>query len=83
RNVPLGMDIDLERIAELTEGYSGADLEALVREAVMMALRESFSVRPVENKYFLEAMKIVKPSLTNEIINKYERLYSDLKKFII
>ncbi|MEM1650375.1 MAG: CDC48 family AAA ATPase [Sulfolobales archaeon] len=83
RNVPLGTDVDLERIAELTEGYSGADLEALVREAVMMALRESFSVRPVENRYFIEAMKVVKPSLTSEIVNKYERLYSDLKKFII
>ncbi len=83
RNVPLGTDVDLEKIAELTEGYSGADLEALVREAVMMALRESFSVRPVENRYFIEAMKVVKPSLTSEIVNKYERLYSDLKKFII
>ncbi len=83
RNVPLAEDVSLERLAEMTEGYSGADLEALVREAVMMALRESFSVRPVGFRYFLEALKVVKPSLTGEVVNKYEKIYEDLKKFII
>ncbi|MCX8184699.1 MAG: CDC48 family AAA ATPase [Sulfolobales archaeon] len=83
RGVPLAKDIDLEKLAEMTEGYSGADLEALVREAVMMALREKFAVRPIENRYFLEAMKIVKPSLSSDVIGRYERLYSDLKKIII
>jgi len=83
RRVPLDKDVDLERLAEMTEGYSGADLEALVREAVMLALRENFAVRPVSFRYFLEAMKIVKPSLSNEIVSKYERMYSDLKRIII
>ncbi len=83
RNVLLAEDVDLWKLAEMTEGYSGADLEALVREAVMMALRESFTVRPIGFKYFLEALKIVKPSLTSDVVNKYERIYEDLKKFII
>ncbi|HIP66590.1 MAG TPA: AAA family ATPase [Candidatus Nanopusillus sp.] len=42
RNVPLADDVDLEEIARKTEGYSGADLEALVREAAMIALREAY-----------------------------------------
>jgi len=83
RKVPLDRDVDLEKLAELTEGYSGADLEALVREAVMMALREKFTVRAVPMKYFLEAMKVVKPSLSMEVVNRYERIYSDLKRIII
>ncbi|MCS7099288.1 MAG: AAA family ATPase, partial [Sulfolobales archaeon] len=83
RGVPLAKDVDLDKLAEITEGYSGADLEALVREAVMMALREKFAARPIEYRYFLEAMKLVKPSLSSDIVSRYERLYSDLKKIII
>ena len=83
RNVPLADDVDLEKIAEMTEGYTGADLEALVREAVMSALREKFEARPVEMKYFLQAMKVVKPSLTKEDIQRYERLGEQLKRIVL
>ncbi|MCU4799371.1 AAA family ATPase [Halobacteria archaeon HArc-gm2] len=37
---PLGDDVDLDRLAAVTEGRSGADLEALVRAASMRAIRE-------------------------------------------
>ncbi len=37
---PLAEDVNLEKIAEKTEGYTGADLAALVSTAVMMALEE-------------------------------------------
>ncbi|MFB6128646.1 MAG: AAA family ATPase [Halorhabdus sp.] len=36
---PLGGDVDLEGIAARTEGFSGADLDALVRNASMRAIR--------------------------------------------
>ncbi len=83
RKTPLADDVDLERLAEMTEGYTGADLEALVREAVLAALRDKFEARPVEMKYFLQAMKIVKPSLTKEDIERYEKLSRELKRMII
>jgi len=41
RNVPLAEDVILEELAERTEGYTGADLAALVREATLRALREA------------------------------------------
>ena len=44
RNVPLAEDVNLETIAEKTEGYTGADLEAVVREATMLMLREVSAV---------------------------------------
>ncbi|MGC9148237.1 MAG: CDC48 family AAA ATPase [Sulfolobales archaeon] len=72
RKVPLAEDVDLTKLAEMTEGYSGADLEALVREAVLLALRERLEVRPVSMEYFLRALKIIKPSLHGEIDKKYE-----------
>ncbi len=83
RKVPLAEDVDLEEIARKTEGYSGADLEALVREAVMIALREKFETRPVEMRHFLRALEVVKPSLTSEINEKYRRTYEGLKKMVI
>jgi transitional endoplasmic reticulum ATPase len=40
RGTPLGEEVDLDRQAADTVGYSGAELEALVREASMRAIRE-------------------------------------------
>jgi transitional endoplasmic reticulum ATPase len=38
--MPLDNDVNLREIASLTEGYTGADLEALCKEAGMAAIRE-------------------------------------------
>jgi len=43
RNVPLAEDVNLEALAEKLEGYTGADIEALVREATMLVLRNRYS----------------------------------------
>ncbi|RLG80139.1 MAG: AAA family ATPase, partial [Thermoprotei archaeon] len=72
RRVPLNSDVDLPRIAELTEGYSGADIEALVREAALRALRENMDTEYVSMKHLLNALKVVAPSLTTEMIRFYE-----------
>jgi len=83
RKVPLDKDVDLLRIAELTAGYSGADLEALVREAVVLALRDKFEARPVSMRYFLKALEIVKPSLTKDVMERYQKTYESLKKMVM
>ncbi|MEM4772889.1 MAG: AAA family ATPase, partial [Nanoarchaeales archaeon] len=41
RDMPLDSDVNLEEIAKNTEGYSGADLELLVKEAAIFAMREA------------------------------------------
>jgi transitional endoplasmic reticulum ATPase len=41
RNMNLAEDVSLEELAKKTEGYTGADIEALCREAAMLAVRES------------------------------------------
>lgn len=40
RNMPLFESVDLEKLSEVTHGFVGADLEALCREAAMLAIRE-------------------------------------------
>ncbi|MET1125004.1 MAG: CDC48 family AAA ATPase, partial [Archaeoglobaceae archaeon] len=73
RNMPLAEDVDLEALAEMTEGYVGADIEAVCREAVMLAMRENIDAEKVEMRHFLEALKKVKPSVNEAMLSFYER----------
>ncbi|MFH1962210.1 MAG: CDC48 family AAA ATPase [bacterium] len=82
RGMPLTKDISLEKLAEITHGFVGADLEALAREAAMSALRrilpkidfemadipyETLLGLEVSMDNFLEAMKEVEPSAIREV----------------
>ncbi|MBI3326271.1 MAG: AAA family ATPase, partial [Nitrospinae bacterium] len=75
-------DVELERLAEITHGFVGADLEALAREAAMTALRrifpaitadleeipyETILTLEVTMTDFLEALKEVEPSAIREV----------------
>ena len=83
RKVPLADDVDLVELARTTEGYSGADLEALVREAVLLSLREELQPRPISMKYFIKAMETVKPSLTKDRLKHYEKIKEELTKRLL
>ncbi|MGZ7049728.1 MAG: CDC48 family AAA ATPase, partial [Methanobacterium sp.] len=60
KDMPLAADVDLDYLAKNTEGYSGADIEAVCREAVMLTLRGNIDAVEVEMKNFKKAMKKVK-----------------------
>ena len=81
RGMPLGDDVDLERIATMTHGYVGADVQALGREAAMGALRriipnidfaksdipdEDLLALTVDGGDFATAMLEVQPSMIRE-----------------
>ena len=72
RKTPLSPDVSLEEIAKRTEGYSGADLTALVREAALNALRRNYDATQVTKEDFEYALRKVPPSLTQEIVKFYE-----------
>ncbi|HDM60180.1 MAG TPA: AAA family ATPase, partial [Archaeoglobus veneficus] len=80
RNMPLSNDVDLVELAELTDGYVGADIEAVCREAVMLALRENLESEKVEMRHFLEALKKIKPSITESMLSFYERFEEKSKR---
>ena len=63
KNTPLGEGIDLDAIAGDTDGYSGADLAALVREAALAAMRRSLDAPEVTAADVGTARRTVRPSL--------------------
>ncbi|MBC8217113.1 MAG: CDC48 family AAA ATPase [Planctomycetes bacterium] len=82
RGMPLAEDVRLEKLAEITHGFVGADLEALAREAAMAALRKilpkidfQLSDIPYDTLLkleitmdnFLEALKEIEPSAIREV----------------
>lgn len=78
-DTPLADDVTLENLADITEGYVGADIESVCREAVMIALRENFDVESIEMRHFKEALKKVKPTITEDIAQFYEKIEAHFK----
>ena len=62
KNMPLADDVNLKKLAKATEGYVGADIEAVCREAAMLTLRNDMEASEIPNKYFKEAIEKVKPA---------------------
>ena len=80
RDMPLADDVDIDVLAELTEGYVGADIEAICREAVMLALREDLNVEKIEMRHFEEALKKIRPSVSESMLSFYERFEEKAKQ---
>jgi len=80
KNMPLAKNVKLKDIAKKTPGYTGADLEALVREAAMLSLRESIDSKEVGKKHFDEALKKIKSSITKSTIEVYKRIEDNFLK---
>ena len=82
RGMPLSKDVDLPRLADITHGFVGADLEALCREAAMICVRrilpeidfaqaalpyESLQKLELCKEDFLAALREVEPSALREV----------------
>ncbi len=82
RGMPLSEDVSLDKLAEITHGFVGADLQALCREAAMLCLRkvipeinfdasnipyETLMNMKVCMEHFIDALKEVEPSALREV----------------
>ncbi|MBI5392552.1 AAA family ATPase [Candidatus Woesearchaeota archaeon] len=69
--------VDLHQLAQRTEGYVGADIEAVCREAAILALRDNMGATEITADYFEKALQKVPQSVTKEI----ETAYIELEKY--
>ena len=82
RGMPLAGDVDLKRIADLSHGFVGADLEALAKEAAMACVRdilpyvnlqtqeipyEKVAALEVRMSHFMTALMEIDPSAIREV----------------
>ncbi|HEX9709684.1 MAG TPA: CDC48 family AAA ATPase [Candidatus Thermoplasmatota archaeon] len=79
REVPLGDDINLEELARMLDGYVGADIEGLIREAAMIALREDSEKAKVLRRHINQAIEVVRPSADEETVKYYRAVSKSLE----
>lgn len=74
--------VDLAALAKMLEGYVGADIENLCREAGLAALRKDKAAKKVTMEHFEEALAAVKPSTTPDTAKQYENIFRQMKTAI-
>lgn len=74
KKMPLDKDVNINDLARKTEGYVGADIEAICREAAIMALRKDMNTKVVKMSNFEEALKKVRPSVSRDVEEMYKTM---------
>ena len=77
--MPLADDVELETLADRTQGYTGADLEDLTRRAGLQALREDINTTSIPMRLFDKALKETRASVTEQMEREYRELAETLK----
>lgn len=65
--------IDLDYLAKLTEGFSGAEINMVCMESGVLALSDNIECECIDQKYFEKAIKNVKPNITKDMIDFYSK----------
>ncbi|XP_055856177.1 ribosome biogenesis protein SPATA5 [Episyrphus balteatus] len=76
KKMPLAEDVSLDELVARTEGYSGAEIQAVCHEAALKVLENDFDAQSVSWKEFEETLKTVQPRTSPELL----RLYDDYLK---
>lgn len=74
KNTPLDKTVKIDDLVKKTEGFVGADLEALVREAALTAMRKNMSAATVTMADFDDAMLKIKPSVSEDTAKRYKKI---------
>lgn len=79
KGVKINKDVDVDQLVKLTDNYVGADIESLIREAAIIAIRENIKAKEVEMRHFNQAIKFVRASSSKEINDMYKELEGQFK----
>lgn len=80
RDMPLDKDVNLNKLADMTAGYVGSDIEAICKEAAINALRENIGAKMVSWKHFKDTLEKIHPSVTKEDVDTYKKKVQKMKK---
>jgi transitional endoplasmic reticulum ATPase len=78
--MPLAEGVDLATLAKMTNNYSGADIDALCREAAMNALRRDIKSKEVALTDFKEAMAKVGPTISSDMEAWYRGFMKQVRR---
>ncbi|WP_292466347.1 CDC48 family AAA ATPase [Methanolobus sp.] len=91
---PLAEGVNVRELADITEGYVGADIESICREASMLALREIITPGlskeeameraarlKITAEHFLKAKKRVKPTTSRSAMSFYEQAAESFARY--
>jgi len=96
RGKPLADDVDIEQLAKETDGYVGADIEAICREGAMLALRgfirddmtpeqvkDGAPTIRITKAHLYDAINRVKPTASRDMLHQYENIATEFAKFSV
>ncbi|EGG17099.1 AAA ATPase domain-containing protein [Cavenderia fasciculata] len=77
--VPHSNDIDIDLLSNITDGYSGAEVTSICKEASVCAMKEDLNIEKVEMRHFQSAIGLVKKGITKEMIEFYDNYQKQSK----
>ncbi len=78
--MPLEDDVNLEELSRNLDGFVGSDIQALCREAGLIALREDIDIEKVAHRHFVEAREVVHATMTAAAVEYYEKIEANIKR---
>jgi transitional endoplasmic reticulum ATPase len=76
----LDRDVSIEKLAEITDRFTGADIAGVCMKAGLYALRENPEAKRVIMEHFFHAVKEAIPSVTEEMEAEYAKLARVVKQ---
>lgn len=76
KNVPIDDDVDINEIAELTDGYSGADIDEIcdqAKEGPLQKYIETDVLEKIKKEDLLRAINKVRPMVSSKEIENFEK----------
>jgi len=80
KKMALADDVNTGDLVRITENFTGADIAAVCKKAGRFAMRENINAEKVSQKHFLGAVEDTGPSVTPDIMSRYEKLKDELRK---
>ncbi|GAA5832708.1 hypothetical protein JCM3766R1_004306 [Sporobolomyces carnicolor] len=65
-------DVDVDELAGITDGCSGAEIASVCQDAALSAMNEDMNAPNIQRKHFVEAARTVRRRITPEVILEYE-----------